>query len=428
MSETLRKFPDRQAELPATPPRQERGRDLPLRPETPARPARRSGSLRTSLYAALALIATIAVAVFGVHWWLQNRYIESTDNAYLQADSVTVAPRIEGLVQGLHVEENVAVQKGDILLTIDDRDYRARVGQARAVVEARRAQVAGDRATIDSLDAQIAQQQSVISQMKASLTVAKAEVERSRLDFKRYEHLVASNIASKQRFETASSDYKKAMAEEAGVKAKVEAEERRLPVIETNRRQAEAKLEQSKADLAEAQAALELARIRLNDTVIRAPIAGVVTNRTARVGQYVRAGSALMAVVPREPYITANFKETQLTTMRPGQNVDITIDAYPDLRLQGLVETLSPATGAQFSILPPENATGNFTKIVQRVPVRIRILGEPSLLERLSAGLSAVVSVDTAPANGAPERATASGTSTSSFPGISGDARADPAQ
>lgn len=428
MSETLRKFPDRQAELPATPPRNERGRELPLRPETPARPARRSGSLRTSLYAALALIATIAVAVFGVHWWLQNRYIESTDNAYLQADSVTVAPRIEGLVQGLHVEENVAVKKGDILLTIDDRDYRARVGQARAVVEARRAQVAGDRATIDSLDAQIAQQQSVISQIKASLTVAKAEVERSRLDFKRYEHLVASNIASKQRFETASSDYKKAMAEEAGVKAKVEAEERRLPVIETNRRQAEAKLEQSKADLAEAQSALELARIRLNDTVIRAPIAGVVTNRTARVGQYVRAGSALMAVVPREPYITANFKETQLTTMRPGQNVDITIDAYPDLRLQGLVETLSPATGAQFSILPPENATGNFTKIVQRVPVRIRILGEPSLLERLSAGLSAVVSVDTAPARGAPERATASGSSTGSLPGISGDARADPAR
>jgi membrane fusion protein, multidrug efflux system len=426
MSETLRKFPDTQSELPATPPRQERGRELPLRSEAPLPARKRFHSLRASLYAALALIATIAAVVFGVHWWLEHRYIESTDNAYLQADSVTVAPRIEGLVHELLVEENVAVEKGDILLTIDDRDYRARVGQARAVVGARRAQVLGDRATIDSLDAQIAQQQSVISQMEANLTVAKTEVERSKLDFKRYEHLVASNIASKQRFETASSDYKKAMAEEAGVKAKVEAEERRLPVIKTNRRQAEAKLEQSKADLAEAEAALELARIRLQDTVIRAPVTGVVTNRSARVGQYVRPGSALMAVVPREPYITANFKETQLTTMRPGQKVDISIDAYPDLHLEGLIETMSPATGAQFSLLPPENATGNFTKIVQRVPVRIRILAEPLVLTRLSAGLSAVVSVDTAPAKGKPAPADASKTAAGGMRAVSGEARAAP--
>lgn len=351
--------------------------------------------LRHGAIALLAIVLAAAGAIIADQWWTVWRFIVTTDNAYMQADAAVVASRVEGYIRELRVEDNSPVRRNDVLVALDDADYQARVRQAAAVVQSQRAKVAADEAAIAILEAQSTQQQSIIAQMRGDVAAADAEVERAQQDFKRYEALATSNTASVQKLETATSDYRKATAVQSRARASHESEQRRVLVLQTTRQQADARLKQSQADLAESEAALALARINLEYTVIHARIDGVVGNRTARVGQYVRPGLQLLTIVPRQPYITANFKETQLTNVRVGQSVSIAIDAYPDIRLEGHVESFAPATGAQFSVLPPENATGNFTKVVQRVPVRIAIHEPGPWLDRLRSGLSVIVSVDT---------------------------------
>lgn len=354
---------------------------------------------------ALALIGAIGAS----WWWLGHRRFETTDNAYLKADSAVIAPRVEGYVARINVRENQRVREGEPLVVLDRRNYAARLAEATAMTSAKSAQVAGDEAALTSLDAQIRQQSSVVAQMGASLEVARAEAERASLDFQRYKSLAATNVASTQRLESVTSDNLKAGAELRKARAVLDAEQLRIPVLEGDRRKAEARLQQSHAELAQAQAARALAEIDVQDTEIRAPFDGVLGNLSARVGQYVRPGSVLLTVVPENVYLVANFKETQVSAMRPGQCVTLTIDALPNLRLDGRLESFAPATGAAFSILPPENATGNFTKIVQRVPVRIRIATPPEIRNRLTSGLSAIVSVDTADQSESSADACASG-------------------
>jgi membrane fusion protein (multidrug efflux system) len=344
---------------------------------------------------ALGAVALVAASAAGAWFWVASGRIETTDNAYLRADAAVAAPRVEGYLGEIVVRENQKVSKGDVLVLIDDGDFQARVEQAIATRNARQAQVRGDRAAIGSLKAQAILQRSVIEQSKAGQAAAEAEAERARLDYERYKSLAATSASSAQRLEAATSDHLKAGAESRRAAAAVEAEQSRLEVLASEKLKSEARLKQSEAELAEAEAALSLARINLQDTRLRAPFDGVVGNLSARVGQYVRPGSALLTVVPQEPYVIANFKETQVSEMRPGQPVTISVDAFPGVGLRGLVESFAPATGSEFSILPPENATGNFTKIVQRVPVRIRILERYAPQRHISSGLSVVVSVDT---------------------------------
>lgn len=347
---------------------------------------------------ALAMIGAIGVLSW---WWLGHRRFETTDNAYLKADSAVIAPRVEGYVARIDARENQRVREGEPLVVLDRRNYAARLAEAAAMTSAKSAQVAGDEAALSSFDAQIRQQRSVVAQMAASLDVARAEAERASLDFHRYKTLAATNVASAQRLEAVTSDDRKAGAELRKAQAVLDAEQLRIPMLEADKRKAEARLQQSRAELARARATHALAEIDIQDTEVRAPFDGVLGNLSARVGQYVRPGSILLTVVPEDLYLVANFKETQVLAMRPGQCATLTIDALPDLRLPGRVESFAPATGAVFSILPPENATGNFTKIVQRVPVRIRIAATPEIKTRLASGLSAVVSVDTASGDGA---------------------------
>jgi membrane fusion protein (multidrug efflux system) len=336
---------------------------------------------------ALAGLLLVGAAAGGHWWWRVGRFVETTDDAYVQADITLVAPKVEGYLRELRVEQNQSVAAGDVLAVIDDRDYRARRAQAEAARDS-------DRAALATVESRLAWQHAAIDQARASVAAAEADRARAARDHERYRSLLREDFASRQRYETAEAEARKTEAALVKARAALVAEERQQRVLEAQRGEAVAKLEASEA-------ALALARHNLEDTVIRAPIAGVAGNRAVQQGQYVKIGQQLLAIVPLpQVYVTANFKETQLARIRPGQRVTLAVDAFDGVTIEGKVESFSPATGAQFSLLPPENATGNFTKIVQRVPVRIAIAPEGPLAALLRPGLSVVASVDTRPAEG----------------------------
>ncbi|WP_336490346.1 HlyD family secretion protein [Methylobacterium nigriterrae] len=342
---------------------------------------RRRGSRKRAALVGLAILALAGGGAYGRHWWETGRFLESTDDAYVGGDVTVIAPRVSGFVAAVLVADNQRVRAGDLLIRIDDRDYRAALARAEAAV-------AGQEATLLNLAANRRLQEAVIAQTRADLAGAEAEAARTRFDYTRYRQLSASRYASEQRFEQAEADDKKAAAAVARARANLEAAERKVAVIDTQTQQAEAARDQALAER-------DVARLNLGYTEIRAPIDGVVGNRSARTGSYATPGASLVALVPAQGlWVDANFKESQLAEMRPGQSASVVADVLPDETFRGHVESLAPATGAQFSVLPPENATGNFTKIVQRVPVRIRLDGEAGRLGRLRPGLSVTASVD----------------------------------
>jgi membrane fusion protein, multidrug efflux system len=328
-------------------------------------------------------VAVLASAVGGGwYWWNVLRFQQSTDDAYIQSDITLISPKVEGYIREVRVTDNQEVAEGSVLFVIDDRDFAAKFAQAEAAV-------AIEEAIIATYENRLKLQQSMIEQAAATVKSAEADLARVQLDHKRYSALVTTDFASRQRFEQAETDARKGEAAVAKSRAAVAAEQNQLAVLHSQQREEEAKLQQ-------AHATLRLARHELEDTVIRAPVSGVAGNRAGQLGQYVKAGSQLLSLVPlSRVYVTANFKETQLTDMRPGQLAEVSVDAYPDLILDGRIESFAPASGAQFSLLPPDNATGNFTKIVQRVPVRIALPANNPLTGRLRPGLSVTVTIDT---------------------------------
>lgn len=324
----------------------------------------------------------LAGAVILGYWLLHGRYFQSTDNAYVEADMSTIAPRVSGYVAAVLVQENTAVTAGQPLVRVEDSDYRARVERARAQLEAQRA--AGN-----TLESQVRLQHSVILQAEADQASAVAERRRAESDSRRYTGLVNDRAASRQQLESAVAAASQAEAAVDAAEARLRAERERLEVLQAQQVEAE-------AALAEARASLDLAQIDLDNTVLRAPVDGVVGNKHVDVGQYLQPGIQVLTVVPLQSvHVTANFKETQLVDMVVGQAVTLEVDAYPDTPVKGFVESFSPAAGSRFSLLPPENATGNFTKIVQRIPVRIRLEQDSALAGRLRPGMSVVASVDT---------------------------------
>ncbi len=331
----------------------------------------------------LLLVTLLALgAGGGSYWWTVWRFEQSTDDAYVQSDITVISPKVEGYIKEVRVADNQRVKAGETLFVIDDRDFAAKVAQAEAAV-------ATKEAAVDTYDSRLELQRAMIDQAKAEVAAAEAEKARTARDFQRYQQLAASDYASKQRFETAQADDEKAAAALAQKRAAVVAALGTLRVLRAERDEEKAKRQQ-------AHAALQLAKNDLDNTVIRAPVAGVAGNRAGQVGQYVKPGTQLLSLVPLPyVYVTANFKETQLTYMRPGQPAEISVDAYPDQPLQGRVESFAPASGAEFSLLPADNATGNFTKIVQRVPVRIALPAGGPLARVLRPGLSVTVTVDT---------------------------------
>ena len=350
--------------------------DASAAPGTSARPSPR----RLALYAAGAA-AVLAAGILTHHWFTVGRFLQSTDDAYVGGDVTVIAPKVAGFIEQVAVTDNQAVHAGDVLVRLDDRDYRAALARAEAAV-------AGQQATLANLDATLKLQQAVIDEARASIVAANAETVRAREDKVRFDRLSPQGAVSVESTQKADADYAQAAAAADRSRAALAAAQRQADVIGTQQQQA-------RAALAQAVAERDLAQLNLDYTQVRAPVDGVVGNRSARTGAYAAIGSQLLAIVPaRGLWVDANFKESQLRAMRPGQPVTIEADVLPGETLHGHVQSLSPATGAQFSVLPAENATGNFTKIVQRVPVRIALDGEASQLGRLRPGLSVTVAVD----------------------------------
>jgi membrane fusion protein (multidrug efflux system) len=344
-------------------------------------PAKRTAGKRLMLLVAAIAIVASAVA-FGMHWWNVGRFVEATDDAYVGGDVTVVGPKVAGYITELKVTDNQRVHAGDLLIKIDDRDYIAALHKAEGAIAAQEALLA-------NLDATEQLQQAVIGQARAGIDVATAETVRSRDDQKRYQTLSSNLAVSLQTFQRADATYKTAQANAVRAQASMLASQRQLNVIDTQKQQARAALTQALADR-------DLARLNVGYTELRAPVDGVIGNRRARVGAYAAAGTQLLSVVPSEGlWVDANFKEDQLRLMQPGQAVTIEADVLPGQVFHGHLDSLAPATGAQFSVLPPENATGNFTKIVQRVPVRVYLDGADGHLGKLRPGLSVVARVDT---------------------------------
>jgi membrane fusion protein (multidrug efflux system) len=330
------------------------------------------------LVLALLLLAALGL---GIRWWTHGRFHESTDNAYVRADVSYLTPRVGGEVVQLRVKNNQPVKVGDLLLKIDDADYQARVAQAKAQVAMREAALLTNRQDDSSWRAQVAE-------AEASLQAARAEERRLQLEMQRAKALVEDGVATRQRLDNAAAAWQAAAAQSRRAESGIAAARARQGGVGTGR-------EQLAAELEAARAALKLAEIDLAATEIRAPISGVVGDLAARLGSRVAVGGRLMAIVPLESvFIEANFKETQLAAMQVGQKAAIELDAFPGLELTGSIQSLSPASGAEFALLPPDNASGNFNKIVQRVPVKI-VLDGGNAEGRLRPGMSAEVTVET---------------------------------
>jgi membrane fusion protein (multidrug efflux system) len=350
-------------------------------------PHRRSPRLVLAL--AIALISIAAAAACGSYYWVVGRFLESTDDAYVQADSTIVAPKVSGYLSQVLVEDNQPVKAAQPLAKIDDRDYVATLDQAKA-------DVATAQADIENAMAALEQQQAVIAQARATVAVDQANLTYAEQENTRFGTLANQGSASVEMAQQVASRRDTARAALTRDSAAVTATERQVTILQ-------AQLAKAKAALQHYQAVQEQARLNLSYTNIVAPIDGVVGNRSLRVGEYVQAGTQLMAVVPLAAvYVVANFEETQLAGIRKGAPVSIVVDTYSGATVKGHVDSIAPASGEEFALLPPDNATGNFTKIVQRIPVKIAIDPSDPLRGELRPGMSVTATVDTKmPAPGA---------------------------
>ncbi len=351
-----------------------------VRPQ--ASPASQAGISRSRLLLLAGAVAVLGVLGFyGYGWWTQGRFMETTDDSYIQADMVAVSARVGGQVGAVNVADNQVVQAGDVLVTLDDRDLQVAVAQAAA-------DVASAQADVSALQAQVQAQGSVIAAANADVSVADAATGFARADASRYSDLVRSGTGSVQRSQQADADAKGRDATAARARAAAQTARQQTAVLA-------AQTGRAQAALLRARAALDQARLNLSYGTIVAPVAGSVGDRTVRAGQFVQPGTRLLDVVPmgESLYVTANFKETQLGRIAVGQAATLDLDMLGGAPFRGVVDSLPPGSGSTFALLPPENATGNFTKIVQRFAVRIRLLPDPRLV-RLRPGLSVTASVD----------------------------------
>ncbi len=322
----------------------------------------------------------VGVASLAFHWWSVSRFIETTDDAYVHGEITQLSAETSGTVIELAVSDNQRVEAGDLLVRIDDREPRARVAAAGRNVASR-------KAALVTLAEKIILQDSLIEGADAELSGARATATLARQELDRARTLVRTDTGSRQRLDSAVAEAAKAEAGERRARAGLAAARQEGRVLTASQGELE-------AALAQAEAILAVTEVDLRRTTVRAPVAGVVGNRAVRLGQYARPGSVLLSLAQETVWVEANFKETQLAALAVGQKARIVVDAYPDPPIEGRVASLAPASGAVFSLLPPENATGNFTKVVQRVPVRIEVPAETPLRGLLRPGLSVTVSVD----------------------------------
>jgi membrane fusion protein, multidrug efflux system len=371
--------------------RQDARQDRPERPagtrpllEKASQAPRRRRWLKRLLTGAAALACVTAAALYGDYYWTTGRFLVSTDDAYVAAHSVLISPKVSGYISETPVDDNQRVHRGEVVARIDARDYQTALDQASA-------NVAAARASVDTLNQEISQQRMAIEEANELVASDRAALVFSQQDFQRYTSLAKSGVASIERAQQAQADIREKQAALQHDTAGIGVAEKQTGVFE-------AQLAQAKATLGQREAMEHQAELDLSYTTITSPVDGTVGDRTLRVGQYVQAGTQLMAIVPLQAvYITANYKETQLTDVRPGQPVTIDVDTFPGITVHGHVDSLGPASGEEFALLPPDNATGNFTKIVQRIPVKIDVNAGDPLAGELRPGMSVEPTIDTRP-------------------------------
>jgi membrane fusion protein (multidrug efflux system) len=353
-----------------------------LPPSSGASSSNAWGRLALPLFAVVVAFCFIALATLRFDAWTGNAAIQTTNDAYVRAEMTRLSSRVAGEVLTVAVSDFQRVKKGDLLVQIDPADYAAQVAQAEA-------SVAGAQAALDNLNNQVELQYATIAQTEAEQVSAVALEVEAQQEQVRQQSLSQTESGTRQKFEQATAAYAKAQADVQASRAVVAAQRHQMEVLAGTKKQRAADLEGARATLA-------AARLKLGYTKIAAPFDGVTGERQVQPGDYVNIGTNLINVVPLpNVYVIANYKETQLTRVKPGQPVELRVDSFPDQKLRGRVERISPASGSQFALLPPDNATGNFTKVVQRVPVRIQFDEHQPLLDRLLPGMSVVTSIDT---------------------------------
>jgi membrane fusion protein, multidrug efflux system len=355
-----------------------------FRAVAPKTGTRLSGAKLKEAALALALAAGIlaAAADYGRYYWTTGRYLVTTDDAYVDAHSVLISPKVSGYISEILVDDNQAVKAGQVIARIDPPDYQTVLDQVRA-------NVAAAQANIDTLTQQIEQQKLAVEQARQTVASDQAALVYSQQNFQRYTELARTGFGPVQQAQQSAADNRERQAALARDTTAVSVAEKQVEVYK-------AQLAQAQAMLAQQQASERQAELNLGYTAITAPFDGTVGARTAQAGQYVQPGTQLMALVPLQAvYISANYMETQLTDVRAGQPVAIHVDTYPGAVVHGHVESLAPASGQQFALLPPDNATGNFTKIVQRIPVKIGLDPSDPLAGELRPGMSVEPTIDT---------------------------------
>ncbi len=355
-------------------------------------------------------VIVLLVAIF--FGYTEFRYLqryETTDDAQIDGDVDPVSPKVGGYVKAIRFRDNQFVKEGDTLFVLDDADYRIRLAQAEAALQSAlagagvsRSQVNVAAATIQSSQASVETARDQVATAQANVVAAQARTKRANQDYERYSRLLAEKTVPQQQFDAAEAERDAARAQLQAAQAQlrtaqsqVNAAGTQTGVTSSQRRATEGQISVAQAAVKQRQAELDMAKLQLSYTIVRAPATGVISKRSAQVGQLVQPGQALCSVVSNNSvWLTANFKETQLKEMQPGQNVEVDVDAFGDAKLTGKVGSFAGATGAKFSLLPPDNATGNYVKVVQRVPVRIELDKNNPLYAKLRPGMSATVAVD----------------------------------
>jgi membrane fusion protein (multidrug efflux system) len=327
------------------------------------------------------LVIILAALGFLAHWFWIARFLESTDNAYVQGEITRVSSQLSARIDKVLVQDNQTVKQGDLLVVLEAEDFRIAVERARSSLATREAELAQARS-------KLAQQASMIAASEADVAAGEANLGRSRLDLERAEKLRKAGYGAEERVTTLSADHHVARSQLTKAQADVRAQRQQVATLEAEITRLEAQLATARTEVAQAE-------LNLSRTEIRAPSNGIVGQRAARSGQVVQAGAYLLSLVPNEEiWIQANFKETQIGKMQPGQKAELTFDSFPDQPIEGRIDSLFAASGAQFSLLPPDNATGNFTKVVQRIPVKLTVAADNPLHGRIRPGMSVHVAVD----------------------------------
>ena len=363
-----------------------------LEAETPPSASPSAPSRRKRIPLIIAGVLVLALGTWGLRRYLYSRHHVSTDNAQVDSHITLIAPRIAAFVSRILVDDNQHVNVGDTLVTLDDRDLKVKLQQAEADLQAAEAAV-GTKGRAGQAKAELQATQAQAASLESAVIAAEADNKKAAADVERYRKLAEQKIISAQQFDAA-------VAAAQAAAANLEAARRQAAAGGSQVSASGAAVRGADARLTAAQAAVDNARLQLSYAYLTAPVSGVIAKRNAEAGALVQVGQSLMSIVPdKDVWVTANLKETQLTNVRVGDRAEFTVDAYPGHKFTGRVESLSPATGAKFSLLPPDNATGNFTKVVQRVPVKVAVEQPSESSLPLRPGMSVDITIETGRSN-----------------------------